>query len=233
MGKRGPKPKGRVRIEWSADFAYAVGLVASDGSLSKDGRHISFVSKDFEQVNNFKGALCVHDLKITVHLDSRHNKAFRAQFSDVLFYRFLESIGLHTNKSLTLGGLDMPDEYFFDFLRGFFDGDGSIYSYLDKRWKNSFMFYVSFTSASLAFIDWLRINIKNKAGVVGHIKKHLRGNQCFDLSYAKRESFIIINKMYPTADVRCLSRKKLKIMSILSMMGQPQKSGSNTGAQVS
>ncbi len=33
------KPLGRVKIEWSDKFAYAIGLVASDGNLSPDGRH--------------------------------------------------------------------------------------------------------------------------------------------------------------------------------------------------
>lgn len=57
MGKRGPEPKGKVPLEWSPNFAYAIGLLVSDGSLSKDGRHICFVSKDIEQLNNFMRAL--------------------------------------------------------------------------------------------------------------------------------------------------------------------------------
>lgn len=57
MGNRGPKPKGKVNIKWSANFAYAIGLIVSDGSLSKDGRHISFTSKDKERVDNFNKAL--------------------------------------------------------------------------------------------------------------------------------------------------------------------------------
>jgi len=29
MGLRGPKPKGKVKLEWSANFAYAIGLLAT------------------------------------------------------------------------------------------------------------------------------------------------------------------------------------------------------------
>ena len=57
MGKRGPKPKGKVKIEWSPNFAYAIGLLATDGCLYNDGRHISFVSKDLELVEMFKKIL--------------------------------------------------------------------------------------------------------------------------------------------------------------------------------
>ncbi|MFZ3020148.1 MAG: hypothetical protein WA051_01335 [Minisyncoccia bacterium] len=53
MGLRGPKPKGKVNVRWSANFAYAIGLLVTDGNLSPDGRHISFVSRDIEQINNF------------------------------------------------------------------------------------------------------------------------------------------------------------------------------------
>ena len=60
MGKRGAKPKNKVRIEWSPKFAYALGLLATDGNLSPDGRHMVFVSKDLDLINIFKECL---DLK--------------------------------------------------------------------------------------------------------------------------------------------------------------------------
>ncbi len=33
MGKRGAKPQGKVKIKWSPNFAYAVGLITTDYSL--------------------------------------------------------------------------------------------------------------------------------------------------------------------------------------------------------
>ena len=57
MGKRGTKPRGKIEIKWSPDFAYVIGLIATDGCLSTNGRHVIFVSKDLEQVENFKKIL--------------------------------------------------------------------------------------------------------------------------------------------------------------------------------
>ena len=57
MGKRGPQPKGKVNIKWSAEFAYAIGLLVSDGNLSPDGRHINFTSKDLELIDIFQQSL--------------------------------------------------------------------------------------------------------------------------------------------------------------------------------
>ena len=46
-----------VKIEWSPEFAYAIGLLVTDGSLSKDGRHINFSSKDLDLIETFMACL--------------------------------------------------------------------------------------------------------------------------------------------------------------------------------
>jgi hypothetical protein len=56
MKKRGQKPKGKVKIVWSSNMSYAIGLLTTDGCLSSDGRHILLTSKDKEQLNNFSKA---------------------------------------------------------------------------------------------------------------------------------------------------------------------------------
>ena len=55
--KRGPKPKGKVAIVWSPQLAYVVGLIVTDGSLSKDMRHINFVSTDLQLITLYKKLL--------------------------------------------------------------------------------------------------------------------------------------------------------------------------------
>src|SRR5918999_5900360 len=36
----------RLGVQWNADVAYAVGIIATDGCLSGDGRHLTVVSKE-------------------------------------------------------------------------------------------------------------------------------------------------------------------------------------------
>jgi hypothetical protein len=38
--------KNNPKIKWNSEISYGIGLIATDGSLSKDGRHITFTSKD-------------------------------------------------------------------------------------------------------------------------------------------------------------------------------------------
>lgn len=218
MGQRGPKPKGKVKIKWSANFAYAIGLLASDGCLSS-GRHIILVSKDVEQLENFMKALC-----ITVPIGQNRsgydgNTSFRIQFSDVLFYDFLGSIGLMPRKSKIIGEVKLPAEYFFDFLRGSFDGDGCTYSYWDPRWRSSFMFYTTFVSASRKHIVWLRDEIYKRLGIRGHLTGDGK-RVVFQLKYAKADSVRLLRGMYYGKDVLCLSRKRLKIDEMLRIVGK-------------
>jgi hypothetical protein len=57
MGKRGPKPREEVARKWDANLAYCVGLIATDGCLYNDGRHVSFVSADIQLVQLFKNLM--------------------------------------------------------------------------------------------------------------------------------------------------------------------------------
>jgi hypothetical protein len=49
-----------------------------------------------------------------------------------VLYDALLTIGLTPAKSLTLGPLAIPDDYFPDFFRGCIDGDGSVLVYTDR-----------------------------------------------------------------------------------------------------
>lgn len=215
MGKRGPKPKQREFV-WSQNLAYAVGLFATDGCLYNDGRHLSLVSQDIQQLQNFKRCL---NLKTKISFKSPDKNGRRCphvQLSDVTLYQFFLEIGLTPNKSKTLGAIKVPARYFFDFLRGVFDGDGSFYSYYDPRWKSSFMFYIAFASASPNFIAWIRREIQSRLLINGHVT-YQKNKNCAQLRYAKADSLKIIKKMYYDSEVVCLRRKRKKIEKALKI----------------
>lgn len=210
------KPLGKVKLTWSPEFSYAIGLLVTDGSLSKDGRHIELTSKDKEQLETFLRCLDI-SVSITSKYSGSGKECSRIQFGDVNFYRFLLSIGLMPNKTKIIAAINIPDEYFFDFLRGHFDGDGTFYSYWDSRWKSSFMFYISFVSASKEHIVWIQNTLERLLSVKGHITHNKEGST-LQLKYAKRESVLIIQAMYHVSRVPCLLRKRLKIEKALSIM---------------
>ena len=197
-------------------MAYLVGLITTDGNLSKDGRHMSIVSKDLEQVENVIKILMLKN-KIGVKNSSFKNngKYYYVQFGNVELYKFLNSVGLFPNKSKNLGILTIPEVYIRDFLRGHLDGDGYTYSYWDKRWKNSFMFYTVFASGSKKHIIWLRETILTLYKLDGKIK---RNRSVYVLVFSKRASINLMKIIYYRKNLICMKRKKFKIRKALGII---------------
>jgi len=192
-------------IKWSSDIAYVVGLITTDGCLSNDGRHIDFTSKDIQLLRTFKKCLGIKN-KITSKKSSYTGRkdCSRIQFGNIIFYKWLLSIGLMRNKTKKMKGIKIPDKFFFDFLRGYLDGDGSIRRYQDPIYPNSLRIYISFASCNTDHLKWLRANIRRLLPVKGFFRK---GARVRDLSFAKKESLILLTKMYPNSKIPCLKRK--------------------------
>src|SRR5207237_9109970 len=72
-------------LEWSQIMAYVVGLLATDGCLSKDRRHIILTSCDRQLVQTYLECLG-RPIRWTVVRKRRRKPAYYAQFSDVAFY---------------------------------------------------------------------------------------------------------------------------------------------------
>lgn len=158
------------------------------------------------------------DTKIAIKLSGAGNRAYHTQFSDVLFYNFLLGIGLSPAKSKTIKSVSIPSEYFVDFLRGYFDGDGCSYSYYDPQFKKSFRFYLSFVSASPPFLDWLRREIQVSVGIHGFINGW--GDKSYlQLKYSKKEAILLCKFMYYSTNIPFLRRKRLKIEKSLRIIG--------------
>ncbi len=218
MGNRGPKPRQRGPIRWTSELAYIVGLIATDGCLSKDGRHITFTSNDLQLIQTF-----MRCLELKNHIGRKKSGfastlAYNLQFGNVVLYNWLLEIGLTPAKSKTMGAIAVPRRFFGDFIRGLCDGDGSFYSYYDKRWRSSFMFYLVFTSASKEHISWLQRSLQDYYGVFGHGDKDMNYNRgSYQLKYAKREARKIIKIMYKDVEAPCLERKREKIYNALEL----------------
>jgi len=187
-------------------MAYAIGLITTDGNLSKDGRHIVFVSKDLVLVKLFKKCLKLKN-KISVKTSGYSRgkgKYYFVQFGNVNFYRQLLAIGLSPNKSKKIAELEIPKRYFTDFLRGHLDGDGILRTYPDPVYPNSKRLYITFLSASKRHIIWLQRKIKNFYGITGRVRPVPRA---WILIYAKNESKILLSLIYYRDGLPFLKRK--------------------------
>jgi len=205
---------------WNSNIAYAVGLLTTDGNLSNDKRHICLTSTDKQLLHTFLRCLNIKN-RICINPPGSYSRkvCYRISFCNIRFYRWLLKIGLTPNKTFSLTSLKIPKKYFFDFLRGHLDGDGSIIHYVDKYNKykgKTYVYdrlYITFRSASLAHIKWLRQFIRKMLNMKGSLsgwkdKKSDTKKILWYLRFYKNDSLILLKYLYYTVDLPCLSRKR-------------------------
>lgn len=190
---------------WTPEVAYAVGLITTDGCLSSDGRHFDFTSNDKNLIETFKGCLGLTNRIVPKRSGyTKKLSSFRIQFGNVTLHRWLMKLGLMPNKSKRLGSLIIPDEFFFHFLRGHLDGDGTIRKFQDLVYPKSTRLSVTFMSASAPHLLWLRETMKRLLGISGSMRPIARA---YRLTFSKHDSIKLLKQLYPNENVPHLVRK--------------------------
>ena len=208
----------RGTIAWSSELAYAVGLTATDGCLSRDRRHITFDSKDLVLVESYLRCIQREDVRIVPVRTRRGGRAYRAAFSATTLYDWLFGLGIQPAKSLTLGSVIVPTAHFVHFVRGLLDGDGTIYLLRHRPTPKTYPNYwywrlwTYFTSGSRRHIDWLRREIRLWLGVNGYVERVVRESRkdFYRLKYGKIESRVLLAALYADPMWPALERKRRK-----------------------
>lgn len=204
-------------ILWSSPVAYAVGIIATDGNLSRQPGRLTLVSKDTDLLHTLRQCLDLMAPMRPHRSGYGGGPCYHIAWSDRPFYDALLALGVTPAKSRTLSALLIPDDYFADFLRGCIDGDGSIITYTDRYntfKKPTYVYtrlYVSIVSASSRFLEWLRATIRKLTGMSGELAVSGRGstgNMVWRLRYAKRESLALLRWIYYAPDLPALRRKQ-------------------------
>jgi hypothetical protein len=185
----------KIQIVWSADFAYAIGVIATDGNLSPNGRTVNITSKDLEMIENVKECLgSSNKIGRKANGTSLEKIYYVLQCGDINFYEFLNSIGLVKNKSKLLGKINVPKDFFRDFLRGCFGGDGNI-SVSEHPGSKHSQLRIRLCSASINFLNWIKFEIESHLKIKsGWIYSNARSMHV--LSYGKKDSIKILKNMY-------------------------------------
>jgi len=135
--------------DWSAEMAYVLGLIITDGCISKTGT-ISLCMNDKDLLEKVKNTLgSTHKIEPSKHQDNLH--IFR--FARENMVERLKALGVIPKKSLVVKFPEVPKGYLPDFIRGVFDGDGSVF--FDKR-RPKFPLRSKFVSSSQVFIEELQ-----------------------------------------------------------------------------
>lgn len=115
------------------DSSYWLGFLYADGSIRKDRNEISLElqEKDIKSIQDFH-SYCNNKNSIRKHIIKRNNKEYVnyvSSFSNQNVKQNLIKLGCMPKKSLTLlcpTEDQVPQQFFYDFIRGYIDGDGYI-----------------------------------------------------------------------------------------------------------
>ncbi|MGB3341944.1 MAG: LAGLIDADG family homing endonuclease [bacterium] len=147
---------------WSNAMAYVLGILYTDGCLSMQIHHgkestrrtpiISLAQKERELVGKVLSLLkCnarVHYRRRKIYDNSVSGSVYYFNITCSSIYPDLIRLGLKTTKSLDIAFPTIPKKYIRHFIRGCWDGDGSVYFEKGKRHLTA-----SFYSGSRLFIE--------------------------------------------------------------------------------
>ena len=192
---------------WSRNMAYMLGFWFADGCIyggkmfditvhAKD----KYIIKKFAEELGYQGPL----------YDYVDQQAARLNFSCVVIYSDIIQLGGTERKSLTCKFPKVPEEFLSDFIRGYFDGDGSVYDVKGKRVNSSFC------CGSFDFLKTLWDLLKQRAGVQGG--SYYAPN--YVLKFGKKDSEKIAKYMYKNNPELFLLRKKTKFEKYFNLGGK-------------
>ena len=143
---------------WSRNMAYTLGLWFADGCIYRGQMFdITLHIKDKYLLKRIAGEI-EYEGSLIDYVD---RQAARLNFSCVVIYKDIVALGGTERKSLTVQFPNVPEEYLSDFIRGYFDGDGSVF------YRKGGRINTAFTCGCKDFLDVLWSILKEKAGVEG------------------------------------------------------------------
>jgi intein-encoded DNA endonuclease-like protein len=183
-------------IEEDGNWFYFVGFMLADGSISHNTVQINICNKDREILEKIAIWL---DLRTGVHTYKAAENSFTTEdrcmiaFNSKIIIDRLGNYGVVARKTGYEDYRNIPDEYYFDFLRGFMDGDGC-----SSRGRMAFY-------SNEALINKIESEVYTKLGVSGTVRYD--SSIIWRLTYNIRDSVIIASSMYKNAEL-FLSRKR-------------------------
>lgn len=153
---------------WSKEMAWVLGFICADGSVSVLPRNggvlsIGLAEKDLELLNQIN-FLMDSNYPIRKKTTNKNTVAYRLDITVREIVDDLMNLGVCPNKSLNLEWIDVPEDYVWHFIRGYYDGDGSIFygnGYKNKNGKTKIQLRTSVLGTKKFLIGIKNEFIKN------------------------------------------------------------------------
>lgn len=196
---------------WSPNMAYILGFMYADGNivLTKRGNHyIAIYTAD--KLLLVAMAKCMQSEHKIAQRKSETGANYRIQIGSKEWFTDLGKLGLFPDKTARMRLPIIPPQYFGDFVRGYFDGDGNVWKGLihKDRPTVTLTIQVSFTSCSWDFLSELRTSLHCLGIHGGGIFVPKKLNYC-RLTFSSNDALKIYEIMYNSEHKLHLERKKV------------------------
>ena len=180
-------------------MAYVLGFFAADGYITVNKRGGQFWCidiKDKELIEKIKITIqAEHAISVRKRKDKKYF-SYRLQIGSAEMCNDLRKLGFNARKTKSLTVPNIPKKYFSNFTRGYFDGDGNVWSgYVHKERKTKLLaLRIVFTSCSKKFLDSFMHRLK-KFDIINGVLSKGRGNY-YRLTYSIHNALKIYDFMY-------------------------------------
>ena len=158
--------------------AYWLGFIAADGTINFDEvSHNYELSLELKSIddNHIKKFIEFIETDADVQYRTRYAKSINCTtntaFVRIYSKKIIEDLidkNVKPKKTFTIEHPKIEDAFFIWFLRGFFDGDGSIYFYNKRQ-----CYQGNITCANKYFLDDIRIKLFNNYSINSYITKYI------------------------------------------------------------
>lgn len=194
-------------------MAYVLGFWFADGYMKHDKSYrITFSSNDREHLESIKRAVLTNISLAQYNRRGKLEQNFTLILRSKNLYQQLQTLGGIGRKSLVIEFPSIPDNFLADFLRGYFDGDGSVHFITYKRTKDKREqtdLRSNFTSGSPKFLNALRDLLTRRLGLYPRkVCVYGNGNQ-WKLGYGSMDTLKLLKFMYYSGCSLYLARKEI------------------------
>lgn len=198
--------------KWSSDMAYVLGFWFADGSVEYSpqirARYVRVGSTDKDVIYYIKRVLQAKH-RVIKTLRPGHKTYYLLRIGNRELFDDLGALGVVVRKSNIIKFPQIPNQYFVDFIRGYFDGDGCVS--LEKSKSGSYKRVVTvFTSGSKEFLEAIQSELHMRFGFtitkISFVKSHGEFG-AFQLRYSTRNSLRLYLLLYADNQAFYLKRK--------------------------
>lgn len=205
--------------KWSSDMSYVLGFLFADGNMTITKRgscFIAFYNSDKKLLESIRNSMNSKH-KISKRVVSAGN-VYRIQIGSKEMFKDLQKLKLTPNKTKRMELPKIKKEFWGDFLRGFFDGDGNVWmgKIHKNRTKSTFGLQVCLTSSSFNFLSSIHQKLKRE-GLVGGSLYIVKNKECGRLSFSTNNALKLYEIMYNIPHTLFLKRKRRVFEDFLKM----------------